>query len=41
MIEVRQTTVFRKWLDDLTDSRATERIARSESYGCKPDCWAM
>jgi putative addiction module killer protein len=28
MVEVRQTTVFRKWLDDLTDSRAAERIAQ-------------
>ena len=28
MIEVRQTTVFRAWLDDLRDRRARERIAQ-------------
>ncbi|CAN7187312.1 type II toxin-antitoxin system RelE/ParE family toxin [Rhizobium sp. LjRoot30] len=28
MIEVRQTTFFRDWLDDLTDRRAQERIAQ-------------
>ncbi|MHB1102557.1 MAG: type II toxin-antitoxin system RelE/ParE family toxin [Devosia sp.] len=28
MIEVRQTTVFRDWLDGLVDSRAAERIAQ-------------
>lgn len=28
MIEVRQTTVFRTWLDDLADHRAAERIAQ-------------
>lgn len=27
-IEVRQTTVFRSWLDDLADHRAAERIAQ-------------
>jgi len=28
MIEVRQTTVFRVWLDGLADRRAVERIAQ-------------
>ena len=28
MIEVRQTGVFRVWLDDLADRRAVERIAQ-------------
>lgn len=28
MIEVRQTTVFRDWLDGLRDRRAQERIAQ-------------
>ena len=28
MIEVRQTTVFREWLDDLKDRRTQERIAQ-------------
>ncbi|MGO4872998.1 MAG: type II toxin-antitoxin system RelE/ParE family toxin [Roseiarcus sp.] len=28
MIEVRQTAVFRDWLDSLTDERASERIAQ-------------
>ncbi|MHB1110712.1 MAG: type II toxin-antitoxin system RelE/ParE family toxin [Devosia sp.] len=28
MIEVRQTTVFRDWLDGLVDGRAAERIAQ-------------
>ncbi|MBF0562213.1 MAG: type II toxin-antitoxin system RelE/ParE family toxin [Alphaproteobacteria bacterium] len=28
MIEVRQTTVFRDWLDELRDRRAQERIAQ-------------
>lgn len=28
MIEVRQTTVFRDWLDGLADRRAVERIAQ-------------
>jgi putative addiction module killer protein len=28
MIEVRQTTVFREWLDSLMDRRAAERIAQ-------------
>jgi putative addiction module killer protein len=28
MIEVRQTTVFRAWLDDLADHRAAARIAQ-------------
>jgi putative addiction module killer protein len=28
MTEVRQTPIFRKWLDDLTDRRAAERIAQ-------------
>jgi putative addiction module killer protein len=28
MIEVRQTPFFRKWLDDLRDRRAAERIAQ-------------
>jgi putative addiction module killer protein len=28
MIEVRQTAVFREWLDKLADRRATERIAQ-------------
>jgi putative addiction module killer protein len=28
MIEVRQTPIFRKWLDDLADRRASERIAQ-------------
>ena len=28
MIEVRQTTVFRDWLDGLTDGRAAQRIAQ-------------
>ena len=28
MIEVRQTTVFRTWLDGLADHRAAERIAQ-------------
>jgi len=28
MIEVRQTTVFREWLDSLMDGRAAERIAQ-------------
>ena len=28
MIEVRQTTVFRAWLDRLADRRATERISQ-------------
>jgi len=27
MTEVRQTPIFRKWLDDLGDRRAVERIA--------------
>jgi putative addiction module killer protein len=26
--EVRQTPIFRKWLDDLADRRAAERIAQ-------------
>jgi putative addiction module killer protein len=28
MVEVRQTTVFRQWLDDLADQRAASRIAQ-------------
>ncbi|HEY1932425.1 MAG TPA: type II toxin-antitoxin system RelE/ParE family toxin [Acetobacteraceae bacterium] len=28
MTDVRQTTVFRQWLDDLADRRAAERIAQ-------------
>jgi hypothetical protein len=28
MIEVRQTTVFREWLEHLADRRARERIAQ-------------
>ena len=28
MVEVRQTTVFREWLDGLTDQRAASRIAQ-------------
>jgi hypothetical protein len=28
MTEVRQTPIFRKWLDDLADRRAAERIAQ-------------
>jgi putative addiction module killer protein len=28
MIEVRQTALFREWLDDLADRRAAERIAQ-------------
>ncbi len=28
MIEVRQTPIFRKWLDDLSDRRAAERVAQ-------------
>jgi putative component of toxin-antitoxin plasmid stabilization module len=28
MIEVRQTTVFREWLDGLSDTRAAARIAQ-------------
>jgi putative addiction module killer protein len=28
MIEVRQTSVFREWLDGLADRRAAERIAQ-------------
>lgn len=28
MIEIRQTTAFRDWLDGLADRRATERIAQ-------------
>jgi len=28
MIEVRQTTIFRMWLNDLADHRAAERIAQ-------------
>ena len=28
MTEVRQTPLFRKWLDDLADRRAVERIAQ-------------
>lgn len=28
MTEVRQTPIFRKWLDDLADKRAAERIAQ-------------
>jgi putative addiction module killer protein len=28
MIEIRQTTVFRAWLDGSTDHRAAERIAQ-------------
>lgn len=28
MLEVRQTTAFRDWLDELKDSRARERIAQ-------------
>jgi putative addiction module killer protein len=28
MVEVRQTPIFRKWLDDLADRRAAERIAQ-------------
>jgi putative addiction module killer protein len=28
MTEVRQTPIFRKWLDDLPDRRASERIAQ-------------
>jgi putative addiction module killer protein len=28
MIEVRQTPVFREWLDELADRRAAERIAQ-------------
>lgn len=34
MIEVRQTSVFRVWLDDLADRRAVERIAHG-SCGCR------
>ena len=28
MVEVRQTPIFRRWLEDLTDRRAVERIAQ-------------
>ena len=28
MTEVRQTPIFRKWLDDLADRRAVQRIAQ-------------
>ena len=28
MTEIRQTPIFRKWLDDLADKRAAERIAQ-------------
>jgi putative addiction module killer protein len=28
MTEVRQTAIFRKWLDDLSDRRASQRIAQ-------------
>jgi putative component of toxin-antitoxin plasmid stabilization module len=28
MIEVRQTTIFRDWLDGLRDERAQSRIAK-------------
>lgn len=28
MVEVRQTTVFRQWLDDLADQRAASRVAQ-------------
>lgn len=28
MIDVRQTTIFREWLDGLVDRRAVERIAQ-------------
>ena len=28
MTEIRQTPIFRKWLDDLADRRAAERIAQ-------------
>ncbi len=28
MIEVRQTPIFREWLDELADRRAAERIAQ-------------
>ena len=28
MIDVRQTTIFREWLDGLADRRAVERIAQ-------------
>jgi putative addiction module killer protein len=28
MTEVRQTPIFRKWLDDLSDRRAAQRIAQ-------------
>jgi putative addiction module killer protein len=28
MTEVRQTPIFRKWLDDLADRRAAQRIAQ-------------
>jgi putative addiction module killer protein len=27
MIEIRQTAIFREWLDDLADRRAAERVA--------------
>ena len=28
MVEIRQTTVFREWLENLVDGRAIERIAQ-------------
>ena len=35
MVEIRQTTVFREWLENLVDGRAIERIVSCHAIYCR------